>query len=207
MLLRVCGAETSLVDLPSTAMQSMLPLAQRFDSDAYVYMIAVLEELRRSVRSSAVGRALVEAALVRLASGVSYQSVQSLLDQIGSDGGRIGDAARSAGPRGGELDEAKKKVTPAPGPVHPPVPARAAAPPRFPAPPALPRGGADQPTRPAQAAAPRPSSPAPGRAESAPAVASPPTGDTLKEAASQPLVRAALEIFDGSLVNVEKVKE
>jgi hypothetical protein len=35
----------------------------------------------------------------------------------------------------------------------------------------------------------------------------PASGDKLKEAASEPIVRAALEIFDGSLVNVEKVNE
>jgi len=30
--------------------------------------------------------------------------------------------------------------------------------------------------------------------------------DTLKEAASEPLVRTALELFDGTLVNVERVQ-
>lgn len=86
MLLKVCGAETSLVELPASVRDTVVELSRRFDDESYVYMIAVLEELRRNVRFSAMGRALVEAGLVRLAGAARYRSVQVLLDELGGTG-------------------------------------------------------------------------------------------------------------------------
>ncbi|UCD30117.1 MAG: DNA polymerase III subunit gamma/tau, partial [Planctomycetota bacterium] len=98
MMLNICGPDTSLVDLPTSARESMVELSKRLDADAYVFMIAVLEELRRNIRFSTLGRALMEAGIVRLANAVPYRSIQSILDQIG-------EADSGGGP-------AKKKVKP-----------------------------------------------------------------------------------------------
>jgi hypothetical protein len=158
----------------------------------------------------------VEAALVRLASGVGYQSVQSLIEQLNSGDGVSSAPARSSAGRGAsDPEDAKKKVTPPSETASPSVSSVSARPataaPQFPAPPALSRGAGDSSPRtaapaPARSSSPQSQSP-PVRPATAPSPAASPSGDTLKEAASQPLVRAALEIFDGSLVNVEKVKE
>jgi len=83
MLLRVCGTDTSLVDWTDAARQAAAPLAARYEPEDCVYMITVFEELRRRVRFSALGRALFEAAIVRLADTVRYASIQSLLDSLG----------------------------------------------------------------------------------------------------------------------------
>ncbi|NLU19172.1 MAG: DNA polymerase III subunit gamma/tau [Phycisphaerae bacterium] len=256
MLLAVCGPDTPLVDLPSGAAEGLLALSKRFDSEQYVYMISVLEELRRNVRFSALGRALLEAGIVRLASAVRYRSIQTLLDQLGSAAGPAGDdsskkkvmappvadpATRSpqaaAGPGvrpGGLRDERPLGAAPtgpasrppawsahAPGRSipsgrEPPPPQGAGPMARMPAgekisPPAraaahgaspAPRFSNGHDARPATASPPGPA----GRHASPAAPTAPASAYDLRAAASDPAVRQALELFDGSLVNVERVR-
>ncbi|GMV97766.1 MAG: hypothetical protein AMXMBFR83_21210 [Phycisphaerae bacterium] len=179
MLLAVCGPDTPLVELPTGAAEAMAALSQRFDAEQYVHMIAVLEELRRNVRFSALGRALTEAALVRLASATRYRSIQSLLEALGADGGE---------------DGAKKKVS------LPPAGPSAAAPAR-PAPAAPPARMQPAPTAASGAARPAPARPA----APLPVTTTPASGEDLKAASTDPAVRQAMELFGGSLVNVERV--
>ena len=88
MILRTCGPETDLVDAPSAILPKLVEQSQKFDSGAFVYMITVLEELRRSVKTSGSGRALVEAAVIRLAEASNFSSIESLLAQVkGIDSG------------------------------------------------------------------------------------------------------------------------
>ena len=183
MLMKVCGADTTLVDLPTAARDTMASLSGRFDSDAYVYMIAVLEELRRNVRFSALGRPLLEAGLVRLASAVPYGALQDVIDQVGT-GSRSSTGA----------DESKKKVA---QPLPPPAPARAAA---SNASPQRPIAPATKPS-PVQNV-PRPRSPSPP-----PSPANKPKSEDVAAARSDPVVRKAMDLFDGSLVNVERVQK
>ncbi len=83
MLLNVCGAETEMVDVPQTVREQLVTQSQRFDAPTYVYMIGLMEEVRRSVRTSAVARALIDAAMVRLAMAANFSDIQTLLDQVG----------------------------------------------------------------------------------------------------------------------------
>jgi DNA polymerase-3 subunit gamma/tau len=214
MLLRICGAETELVELPLTMRKSMVALAEKFDSEICVHMIAVLEELRRTVRFSTMGRALVEAALVRLSSPVRYQSIASLLEQVKTTSAN---------------EPAKKKVVTPPGPAgeraepapesQSPQPAKETA--SVSTEQQHPRGfrrhieQAQQGRRTSSEAnaseQPRPQTP-PAQQTSRPAGGRRPRPTTassadLKAAASDPMVREALELFDGTLVNVERVIE
>ena len=208
MLLAVCGPDTPLVDLPTGAAETLLALSKRFDAEQYVYIISVLEELRRNVRFSALGRAVLEAGIVRLASAVRYRSIQSLLDQLGGTAVAPDDAA-------------KKKVAPLPAPS----PATASAAPAADAgreftPPLQggARGSASNPPSIAANAAAQPSAPPRPRPVNGPAAAvparpapamappTPPSADDLRAAAADPAVRAALDLFGGSLVNVEQVR-
>ncbi len=102
MLIRVCGADTDLVDLPASSRTGMAELATKFDAPTYVYMIALLEELRRNVKFSGAARALCEAAVVRLSLSRQFSDLQKVLDRLASGDG---EAATGA------LDEAKKKRT------------------------------------------------------------------------------------------------
>jgi DNA polymerase-3 subunit gamma/tau len=79
MLLRACGPEQTLVDVPAAGRAEYLELAGRFELSQYVQMIAMLEELRRNARFSAAGRALVDATLVRLAHLNTWAPIEQLL--------------------------------------------------------------------------------------------------------------------------------
>jgi len=191
MVLAVCGADTPLVDVPVQYRDEIIRRSSRFDAAAYVYMIAVMEELRRNVRLSQVGRALADAVVVRLSDTVPHASIASLLAQLE---GATSDVAAPAA--GAEAD--KKKA-----PVAAGARAESAAIPPTAAPAASgARANSDVRAKPV-----RPS--APLRTASAPAAAAPiPSrginGDDMRAAVRDPLVKKALDLFDGSLVNVER---
>jgi len=189
MLLQVCGEQTTLVDLPTDGRDEMIALAKRFEPDAYVYMMAVCEELRRNVRYSALGRALTEAAIVRLAGQVGYRSVQSLLDQL--SGAAPAEAATPA-----PVPPPPVRAAAAPGRVVAPS-AQPATKPRAAAPAAKPAAPA---ARPQEAASPRtPAPPAKSKSTSQASRAD------IEQARAEPAVRQALDLFGGTLVNVERV--
>jgi len=187
MLLGICGADTPLVDLPSTAREAMADLSKRFDSESYVYMIAVLEELRRSVRYSAMGRTLMEAGIARLASAVPYASIQTLLDQLSGKGD-------------GAADGGKKNLTPRASPP----PERAASRPAVSTEGPSPRRPDRSPAR-AGGSGQGYRSPPPAPATRGAATA--PSSEDVRAAIAEPMVRQALELFEGSLVNVERIRQ
>ncbi len=82
MLVRVCGPDAPLVDIPQAARDEYLTLSKRFEVSHYVQMIAMFEELRRNVRYSAAGRALTEALLVRVAHMRQWASIEQLLGRL-----------------------------------------------------------------------------------------------------------------------------
>ncbi|HOW72443.1 MAG TPA: DNA polymerase III subunit gamma/tau [Phycisphaerae bacterium] len=177
MLLQVCGAQTTLVDLPADGRDGMIALARRFEPEAYVYMMAVCEDLRRNVRYSALGRALTEAAIVRLAGHVGYRSVQSLLDELtGSapaEAGSSRPAAAAVRAVAAPAQAAAQKVREE-APVAKPAASRARS-----------RGSASPPA------------PAKGTTQASRA--------DIEQARAEPSVRQALDLFGGTLVNVERV--
>ncbi len=212
MILKICGPDSGLVDLPAGGVAALNELAGRFDAEAYVYMIAVLEELRRTVRSSSLGRAVAEAALVRLCSDVTYASVRRLLEGLGEAGTAPGatpspvsaagpgrsaasPAARGGGQHGEARPEAPPEARSAPcAAAAPPVPAEASRP-----------RAASGPFRPAVRPPESNDEPAPGgRPRSAASPRGGPSAADLKAAASEPVVREALDLFEGTLVNVER---
>jgi DNA polymerase III subunit gamma/tau len=188
MLLKVCGPDTTLVEVPATARESMVALSRRFESEAYIYMIAVLEQLRRDVRYSTMGRALMEAGIVRLASSASYASVQSLLDQLGG----ISGGPAEAPPSSPAAAPSSRPATPAPARSPSTAPTQAPASRPMPAPPGESRRGGTH----------RPPPPPPAMR-----AGTPPTSEDLRAATADPVVRQALELFDGSLVNVERMRK
>ena len=66
--------------------------AGQFDAATLAQDIAILEELRRSIRQSHTGRALLDATLVRLALARQFSSIAQLLGQV--DQGAAGDEAQ-----------------------------------------------------------------------------------------------------------------
>jgi DNA polymerase-3 subunit gamma/tau len=87
LLLRTCGPDANMVDIPAGGRDQYLQLSQRFEVSHYVQMIGMLEELRRSVRYSGVGRALTEVVMVRFARMREWASIEQLLRQLPPDQG------------------------------------------------------------------------------------------------------------------------
>ncbi len=170
MILRVCGENTDLVDAPAGIRAKLVAQAQRFDSGTYVYMISVLEELRRSVRSSGTGRALLDAAVIRLAEAAKFSSIESLIAQV-------------------------EGAAPAPRPTPAAAP-RSSAPPPARASESRPPPAAPRPTPRPQASAPA-DAPAAGMGRRV-------TQADLKAAHAEPVVKAALEVFGGRIVDVQR---
>lgn len=103
LLLRVCGDKTDLVEVVGVALDRLRAQAARMDAVVITQDIAVLEELRRQLRTGSGGRALMDATLVRLALAEQFRSISELLsgDEDGSGGG------------GGAGAEKKKLIEPA----------------------------------------------------------------------------------------------
>ena len=84
MVLLVCGTDTDLIDAPAQLREQLAGQASRFDGPAYVYMIALVQELRRAVKFSAAARPLLDAAVVRLALSEQFSDLKTALASLGS---------------------------------------------------------------------------------------------------------------------------
>jgi DNA polymerase-3 subunit gamma/tau len=99
MLLRVCGADTDLVDV-SGAMRPMLSSqAKEFDAPTYVFMVTLLEELRRQVRFSGAARALADAVIVRLAMSHQFTDIGTLIERLDDLSGGSASVQRPRDPK------------------------------------------------------------------------------------------------------------
>ncbi len=105
MIMNVCGKDTDLVDVPAELRDKLDEQSKQFDSGGFTYMITVLEEVRRTVKTGGGSRALIEAAIIRMAETAKFSSIESLLAEVQS------------GPRPAQVG-AKKNVAP---PVSKPV--------------------------------------------------------------------------------------
>lgn len=79
MLLRTCGHETQLVDLSDEARRRAVSQCERFDAPALVHMIATCQSVSKAMERSSVGRALMDALIVRLAMSEKLADVAALL--------------------------------------------------------------------------------------------------------------------------------
>jgi DNA polymerase-3 subunit gamma/tau len=195
MMLRVCGAETDLVDIPAGLRERLVEQAKHFDEGTYVYMITVLEELRRSAKYSGSGRALIEAAIVRLAEAPNFSSIESLLAQVEPANGAVA-GARPAPGRPAMAPTAP--AAPRPIGVRAPMPS---GPPPAPVPAAKPGSPSGKEEKPPPPRSGRTRAESPG---SVAPVARRMSQADLKAAQAEPTVKAALELFGGSIVHVRR---
>jgi DNA polymerase-3 subunit gamma/tau len=79
LILRTCGSDCDLVEIPGLAPKDLDQQSNRFDPVTLSQDIAILEELRRQMRTSQAGRALLDATLVRLALADQFTSIGELL--------------------------------------------------------------------------------------------------------------------------------
>ncbi len=237
MLVRTCGPDAPMVDIPAGRREEYVALAQAFELSHYVQMIGMLEELRRHVRSSSAGRALAEAVLVRFARMKEWASIEQLLAQLPSEEAG-GEKKKPAADSVAAVEPPRPAAATVPrGPAGPPVGAGAPPRSRSPARPERGRPPAAVGVPPAQAGRPplttRSEPPAPpgavpvepDEAESAvevpsdwhpadeevghdvPGSATPPhpagvSSETRRRVEQDPVVRKALELFNGIIVDV-----
>ncbi|WP_428940012.1 DNA polymerase III subunit gamma/tau [Fontivita pretiosa] len=86
LILRTCGPGSQLVEVAGIAIEELTRQAERFEPQVLTQDIAILEELRRHLRASQAGRALLDATLVRLALAEQFTSVQELLRRVDGSG-------------------------------------------------------------------------------------------------------------------------
>jgi DNA polymerase-3 subunit gamma/tau len=188
MLLRVCGPDTALVDVPPAVRPEYVRLAAQYELSQYVQMIAMLEELRRNVRYSAAGRALADAVLVRLAQMRNWAAIEQVLAGLAAADEDVGEKKKREQSHAGQ---AGVRAEDDPVAAGTPLTVEAAA--------------ASRAAEVAAAQAAVPSEPA--RYAEAPDVAMPADRVSSRERAEvlrDPLVRRVMELFDGELVYIER---
>jgi DNA polymerase-3 subunit gamma/tau len=113
MIASACGADSALIELPEAQVKSITELAKKFSLPTLVQGVGIWQTVIRNIRGSSVARALVEAALVRLAEADKFVDPQSLISRL---------EALSSG--GGVLEKKKPSVN---------LPVNKATPPQAPA--------------------------------------------------------------------------
>ena len=93
LVLGACGADTELVEVSEEVRKELFKSAQRFDAAGLTHLIAICDAVARSVRLSPSPRAMLDAAIVRLALSEKMADVAALL----SGAGNGHSAARAAG--------------------------------------------------------------------------------------------------------------
>jgi DNA polymerase III subunit gamma/tau len=86
MVIAACGGDTSLVELSDKAKSDEVARAAKFDAAGLVHMIALCEQVQRAIRTSAAGRALVDAMVVRLALTEKLADVTAVAARLGGNG-------------------------------------------------------------------------------------------------------------------------
>jgi DNA polymerase III gamma/tau subunit len=82
MLVTTCGSDSELIELPEAQREEVAKLAEGFTLPALVQGVGILQRTAQNIRGSSVGRALVEAALVRLAEADKFVDPASLVERL-----------------------------------------------------------------------------------------------------------------------------
>ncbi len=82
MISATCGADSELIELGESHKQTIAELSEKFSTPALVHAVAICQSIARDVRRSSVGRALVEAGIVRLAEQEKFVDPDSLIERL-----------------------------------------------------------------------------------------------------------------------------
>jgi len=109
MLIRVCGADTDLIDVSQGLRESLVAQAGRFDAASYVHMIGLVEQIRQAAKWSSASRPLVDAAVVRMAMAADFSSLESVIARL--EGREAADGAAPVANRGGQASPSSGRTT------------------------------------------------------------------------------------------------
>jgi len=86
LIVRTCGKDSTLVEVPGLSIDELDGQAQKFDPVALTQDLTILEELRRHIRQSQAGRALLDATLVRITLADQFASIGELISRLDGNG-------------------------------------------------------------------------------------------------------------------------
>src|SRR6185312_13067716 len=109
LILRTCGPDSTLVEVPGLEMKDLVAQANQFDAVTLSQDITILEELRRNIRQSQAGRALLDATLVRLALADQFSAIGTLLTEVDGNASPGADSGRSTRPSPASATATAKK--------------------------------------------------------------------------------------------------
>jgi len=90
MVVVACGVKTDLLDVPTESRERYTSLAGKFDSPTLVHLMALTEQVLRSLKSSTMQRPLFDALIVRMALSEQFTSIRELLDEGGGESKKKG---------------------------------------------------------------------------------------------------------------------
>jgi DNA polymerase-3 subunit gamma/tau len=194
MIASVCGPDSDLIEMPEQQRKVIGELSRRFSTPALVHAVGICQSVLQAIKGSSVARALVEAALVRLADAEKFVDPGSLIERLESIAAGAGLVGEKKKPIGLPASPAGKPAASGGG-VHAPRLAGGAAAAPGGAEPARAAGTVDDPALTAQA-------PAPAR----PAVCLPKpslSSAEVNELAKDPAVKAVIDAFGGKIEHYE----
>jgi DNA polymerase III gamma/tau subunit len=202
MIASVCGEGTDLIEMPEQQRKAVGELSKRFSTPTLVQAVGICQSVLQAIKGSSVARALVEAALVRLADAEKFVDPGSLIERLES-------IATGRGIGG----EKKKPIGLPPSPAGRPAaagggsyaPRNAATPASPPSPAGGPAGGpaeaADKPASQYQSQPPVQAAP---QAQAAPGLPRQSLSSAeVNELAKDPAVKAVVEAFGGKIDHYE----
>ncbi|HVT89219.1 MAG TPA: DNA polymerase III subunit gamma/tau [Tepidisphaeraceae bacterium] len=119
LIVRTCGPKSDMIEVPGVAMEDLVKQADLFDPGALTQDIAVLEELRRTMRTSQAGRALLDATFVRLALADQFNSIEALLAGNGAPALQKKKLIDSKDPVSSKSESTSLDLAPGPSPLAP----------------------------------------------------------------------------------------
>ncbi|MFP4054890.1 MAG: DNA polymerase III subunit gamma/tau [Phycisphaerae bacterium] len=202
LIAKTCGPDSELIELPADARAAIGKLAPQLSVPTLVQAVAVLDTCSRNLRGSSVGRALVEAALVRLSEAEKFVDSASLIERLealGASGGGSPVVAQKKKPLSSPVGREGSRCVPAGTVTRQPMRTNAPQPPaQQPTPP--PQGQPSQgapPQPPAEQDAPEPDEPR--------EFEQPLSMQEKTEIQEDPAVQEVLSLFGGKVVGFRRI--
>jgi DNA polymerase-3 subunit gamma/tau len=178
MIASTCGAASHLLELPESQKKTVGEVAGRFSLPTLVQDVAICQNVWRAIRGSSVARALLEAAIVRMAEADKFVDPSSLIERLEALAGGEKKNFETASPPRRAVGTPAARPASAPEGAHKSAPAEA---------PATPAGqGPDAQTTPPSAR--------PGRL--------PLSSEDKRRVSADPAVKEVLSLFGGEIVDM-----
>jgi DNA polymerase-3 subunit gamma/tau len=125
MVIKACGRDDKLLDLPSERVQKLEGFAPAFSLETVLYMLQAVGEADRKMRTATEKRIVFESTLVKLATMEDLKPLAEILERLSALSGRVAASGPSA-PAAPSAAPAPRPAAPARTPAPAPAPAKSA---------------------------------------------------------------------------------